>query len=202
MVALRVTLIATTIAGLIVTAPAHACMPWMGPPMLEGESQQAYAKRADEARLKQIADAQRKRQTDGLQQAATIFVGRFVYWFPPYRPTPPKPGQPPAPPKPIPIPDMTNPGPSYFKPIAWFRGTPTRALVRTRNSYTSCGPMGFGDTTFATEGDLYLFFARKGPLIEKNLIDAIAIDKIDDPTLIEFVAKYRKPAAKTALSPR
>ena len=52
--------------------------------------------------------------------------------------------------------------------------------------------MSFGDTDHSQPGSLYLFFARKGPLSEKTLIDAIALDAIDHPALAAFVAKYRK----------
>lgn len=60
-----------------------------------------------------------------------------------------------------------------------------------------CGPMSFGDTSQSQPGDHYLFFARKGPLTETTLIDAIALDSIDHPALNAFVAQYRKrPAAR------
>jgi hypothetical protein len=57
--------------------------------------------------------------------------------------------------------------------------------------------MSFGDTSQSQPGDHYLFFARKGPLTEATLIDAIALDSIDHPALNAFVAQYHKrPAAR------
>ena len=100
-----------------------------------------------------------------------------------------RPGRPPPP---VPLPRLIPyPAPTYFKPIDWFRGAKTTALFKVSRSNTSCGPMSLGDTTFSQAGSLYVFFARNGPLTERTLIDAIAVDKITDPVLIDFVAGYR-----------
>jgi hypothetical protein len=61
-------------------------------------------------------------------------------------------------------------------------------------SFSSCGLRGLGDTSNSQPGNLYLFFARKGPVSEATLIDAITLDPIDHPALNAFVARYRKAA--------
>ena len=50
--------------------------------------------------------------------------------------------------------------------------------------------MALGDTTSSKEGDLFVFFARKGRISDDTLIDAIAVDKINDPALMDLVAPY------------
>jgi len=82
----------------------------------------------------------------------------------------------------------------YFEPVAWFRGHPAQTRFRVEREWSMCGPSGIGDTPYSQTGDLYLLFARQGPLSEKTLIDAIALDKIDDPALTAFAAKYRGKA--------
>jgi hypothetical protein len=182
--------------------PAWACSLVPMPPPRPGESDHAYKARVAEEQRQQAAIWLRDRQADALQRADSIFIARETGWTPPYRPPPaPKarPGQPP-PFVPLPTPAAIDfPPPSYFKPIDWFRGAQTRRLLRVNRSDTTCGPLSIGDTTFSEQGNLYVFFARKGPLSEKTLIDAIAVERINDPALMGFVAKYR---AKPAPTPR
>lgn len=194
----RIALVAALSVATLFASPARACSPVPVPPPLPGESPEAYKARIAEQERKQAADWMRARQTRALQQADLIFIARDTAWMPPYRPPPVRRGRAgqPLPPKPIPPVLIEYPAPSYFKPIGWFRGAQSPTLFRVNRSLTSCGPMSIGDTTNSSEGNLYLFFARNGPLSEKTLIDAIAIDRIDDPALVAFVAKHRgKPPA-------
>ncbi|MCA1198259.1 hypothetical protein K9B35_09795 [Sphingomonas sp. R647] len=176
------------------TLPAKACVIWTEPP-LPGETNSAYEIRVEALRRRQAAERLKERQADALEQAQLIFIARDTVWTPSY-PSPPahkaRPGRPPPfvpPPRP---PVIEFPGSSYYKPIDWFRGARSTRVFSVKVSETSCGPMSIGDTTNGTEGDLYVFFARKGPLSEKTLIDAIALDTIDHPALNAFVAKHRK----------
>jgi len=194
----RIALTACLTATMLAAAPARGCVPWPAPPMLPGESQEAYKARADALMRQQVAEAKRARQADAVERADVIFVGRAVDWYPPVRLPRVRPGQPPPP---APMPRLDFPLPSYFKPVAWFRGGPSTDLFALRGSNTSCGPTGFGDTGFAMKGDLFVFFARRGPLTQRTMIDAIAVDDIVDPALLDFVARYRKPAAGAALPP-
>ena len=194
----RIVWTACLVAVAAMASPARACMPPLLDPMLPGETQDAYRARTDILQRERAAKWLKERQTDDLQRADAVFVARDTWWSPPPRPR--LRGGRPLPPKIMVIP---YPAPSYFKPVDWFRGPRTRALFRVTTSNTSCGPMSIGDTTFSQEGKLFVFFARKGPLSEKTLIDAIAIDRIDDPVLMEFIAPHRgKPPAGPALSPR
>lgn len=194
------------VAGLVavcavaISEPASACTIPPPPPQLQGETVAAYeARLARLYREREMARAQ-ARITRGLADAALIFVARDTAWAPSYRQRPlPKarPGQPPPSiPRPI-APVIAYPAPSYFKPIDWIRGSPVSRIFRVNRSDTSCGPMSLGDTSASEPGNLYLFFARKGPVSEATLIDAIALDSIDHPALTAFVAKYRKrPTAR------
>lgn len=195
----RIALVAALSVAALFASPALACSPVPVPPPLPGESPEAYKARIAEQERKQAADWMRARQTNALQHADRIFIGRDTAWVPPYRQPPvrrTRSGQPIPPPVPVPPVVIEYPAPSYFKPVGWFRGTQSRTLFRVNRSLTSCGPMSIGDTTNSEPGNLYVFFARKGPLSEKTLIDAIAVDKIGDPALLAFVARYRgKPTA-------
>jgi hypothetical protein len=182
-IALAACLTATTLAP----SPVHACMPALPEPRLAGESDEAYKIRTSTLQRERVATWLKERQADVLRRADTIVIARDTPWSPPYRPR--TRGGRPIPPRIEPIP---YPAPSYYKPIDWFKGVRTRALFRVGKSMTSCGPMGIGDTTYSQPGNLYVFFARKGPPSEKTLIDAIAVDHITDPALMEFVARYRK----------
>ena len=178
-------------AAMLAAVPARACTPVPLPPPQPGETQEAYQARVAAEQREQAVRWVKERQADDLQRADLIFIGRTTDWYPPYRMPRLRPGQPPPP---IPMPRFGFPMPSYFKPVAWFRGGPSTDLFSLRGSNTSCGPMGFGDTLSATKGDLFVFFARKGPLSQRTMIDAIALGSIVDPALVDFVTKYRKPA--------
>ncbi len=184
----RIGLIACLTATMLATASARACVPMPMPPMLPGESQDAYKVRIDALFRQQAEDQQRARQADAVSEADLIFVGRTTDWYPPIRIPRARPGRPLPP---VPLPRFEFPMPSYFKPVAWFRGAPSTDLFALRGENTSCGPMGFGDTMPATKGDLFVFFAHKGPLTQSTMIDAIAVDAITDPMLLDFVAPYR-----------
>lgn len=178
--------------------PASACSIALPPPALPGESPEAYKARIAEQERERIAARMRTRQANLLNHADLIFIGRDTAWAPRYRPPSARRDRAgrPLPPRPVRPVVIEIPAPSHYKPVAWFRGPQSQASFKVSRSQTTCGAMSIGDTTNSTEGDLYLFFARKGPLSEKTLIDAIALDKIDDPALIAFVAKYRgKPPA-------
>ncbi|MCW4463249.1 hypothetical protein OK349_16165 [Sphingomonas sp. BT-65] len=195
----HIALTAALNAAALVASPVWACSIAPPPPPLVGESPEAYKVRVAELDRRQTETWLRTRQTTALQHAALIFVARDTAWTPPYRPPPTRrvrAGQPIPPPVPLPKVRYAYPAPSYFKPIGWFRGPRPQALFRVNRSMTTCGAMSIGDTTHSAPGNLYVFFARKGPLSEKTLIDAIAVDSIDDPALVAFVAKYRgKPPA-------
>ena len=169
--------------------PASACSIRFEPP-LEGESDEAYRVRIEQLEKVQAEQYAKQRQTDALENAKLIFIARKTEWTPP----PPKarkklrPGEPP---RPIALPNFEFPMPSYFKPIAWFRGGEITDLFQIRAYNTSCGVIGFGDTTASLPGETFLFFARKSPLSQDTLIDAIAMDKIDNPALVEFVDRHR-----------
>lgn len=177
--------------------PAHACVPAMLPPQRPDESQDAYKTRVDAEMRRQAEQWAIERQANAVSEADLIFVGRTTDWWPPARMPKLRPGQRVPPPVLVPL---VFPAPVYFKPVAWFRGEPSTDLFALRGSTTSCGPIGFGDTGAAMKGDLYVFFARKGPLSQKTMIDAISVDAITDPALIEFVAKYRGRSPKPTSS--
>lgn len=193
------TLAAVLGAAAFAASPASACSIALPPPALPGESPEAYKARIAEQERKQTEAWMRTRQANLLNHADLIFIGRDTPWAPRYRPSPSRQDRAgrPLPPRPVPPILIEIPAPSHYRPVAWFRGPPSQALFKVSRSQTTCGAMSIGDTTNSTEGDLYLFSARKGPLSEKTLIDAIALDKIDDPALIAFVARYRgKPPVR------
>lgn len=158
-------------------------------PRLEGESDQAYQARVDTLRREQAERWLKERQAVALRRAEVIFIARDTAWYPDARPRV-RNG------RLLPLRPLSYPAPSYFKPLAWFRGRRTTDLFQLRAGYSSCGPMGFGDTTSSRHGDRFVFFARKGRVTQDSLIDAIAIDKIDDPALLAFVMKHRGPARR------
>ncbi|WP_343520671.1 hypothetical protein [Sphingomonas sp.] len=192
-------ILAAALSAALFAWPAWACSPVPMPPPLPGESQQAYKARIAEEQRRQAERWLRNRQTDALQRADTIFIARETVWPPPSRPQArAHRGGAPRPPARIKSVSFVDPPPAYFKPIDWFRGPRTRASFRIERSMTTCGVMSVGDTSLSTPSNLYVFFARKGPLSEKTLIDAIAADRIDDPALVAFVARHRgmPPAAR------
>ena len=170
----------------MVAAPAYPCTVSPPDPPRPGESITAYYARISALHQQQEAASLKDRQTRGLQGADLIFIALETVWWPAPRPTS-RNGRPVLPRlKPVPY-----PAPSYYKPIAWFRGLRVTDMFKLRRANTSCGPMGIGDTTFGKSGNLYVFFARKGQLSEKTIIDAIALERINDPALAEFVATFR-----------
>ncbi|WP_423601789.1 hypothetical protein [Sphingomonas sp. MS122] len=189
----RFALAAALSAAALFAWPAWACSPVPMPPPQPGESEQAYKARIAREQRRQAEQWLRDRQADALQRADSIFIARDTAWASPHRPPPvrrTRAGRP-IPPPPVPRVRYEYPAPSYFKPIGWLRGSRPRALFRINRSMTTCGTMSIGDTAYSHPGSLYVFFARKGPLSEKTLIDAIAVDRIDDPALVAFVARHR-----------
>ncbi len=203
------------IAGLIALCaaatlePASACKIPPPPPQLKGESTAAYDARLVRLYREREMTRAQARIARGLADADLIFIARDSIWQPPARPLPvrskvrpsvrrpvgtqvARPHWRPVPPPPAPKTRIFLSDPSYFAPIGWFHGTPMRARFKVGRSKTSCGLRGLGDTSHSQPGDLYLFFARKGPVSEATLIDAIALDSIDHPALNAFVAKHRK----------
>lgn len=187
MITWRVAAPAFLLATTMLAPDAQACMPMPPEPRLEGESDAAYKTRTDTLLRERQAAWFKERQTDDLQRAAIIFVARDTDWWPT-----PKPRYRNGRPLPPVVPMLHYPAPSYFKPIDWFRGPKSTGLFKLTPDNTSCGPMGVGDTTWSQTGNLFVFFAKKWPATGDTLIDAIAVDKIDDPVLLPFVAKYRK----------
>lgn len=189
-------LLAACIAIAMMTpSMGSACVMAPPEPPLPDESDEAYRTRVAAKEKEQAERWAKERQESALQQADLIFIARNRDWYPPSPPQPRvklRPGQIPPPPMPIkPVPIDPNVAKSYFKPVAWFRGDKVTDLFQIRNYMTSCGFQGFGDVRFPEPGDLFLFFARKTPLTDDTVIDAIALDKIDNPQLVEFVAQYR-----------
>lgn len=190
----HIALLACLAATIATLAPASACSIWTEPP-LPGETDEAYRIRVVALEQEQAVRWAKDRQVRALT-ANLIFIARNREWTPPAphpKPLPKlRPGQPPPPPVLIPPVLIQFPAPDYFKPVAWFRGPKITDLFQLRADNTTCGLSGLGDTTHSQPGDVFIFFARKSPVTRDTLIDAIALDKIDDPALLEFVAKYRR----------
>lgn len=202
-------MLATIVGVSLVISPAWGCSPPPLPPELPGESDDAYwARIMRSGRQLELEEATRRIDA-GLRTADLIFIARDTIWQPPARPLPvrskvrpsvrrplggqvARPHWGPVPPLPARKERIGLSNPSYFAPIAWYRGPPSRAWFKVSRDYSTCGPMSFGDTDHSQLGDLYLFLARKGPVSEATLIDAIALDSIDHPALNAFVAKVRK----------
>jgi len=208
-----IALTATLSAVAFVAPSAWACTIPLPPPQLPGESEKAYEARLVELSRKEDRERTQARQVEALWQAGLIFIARDTIWTPPHLPAPvhrplarpvkrlvgravARPLGRTIPPPPAPRGRIDTSAPLYFNPVAWFRGQPSQAPFHVERIKTMCGLIGVGDTVHSQPGNLYVFFARKGPLSEKTLIDAIAVDKIDDPALAAFVAKHRgKPPA-------
>ncbi|RYD48896.1 MAG: hypothetical protein EOP60_14845 [Sphingomonadales bacterium] len=170
-------------------SPAMACTPAPVEPRLAGEDEQIYRTRVDALERTRAARWKKQRQESALERADLIFIAGDTPWSPPPYRLRMRNGLV-MPPQIRPIP---YPAPSYFKPVAWLRGPKTTDLFQLVADNTSCGPMGVGDTTYTRPGKRYVFFARKGRVTRETLIDAIALDKIDDPALIAFVEQHRGP---------
>jgi hypothetical protein len=174
-----------TLALLAVT-PADACTIRLPEPPLPGESDDAYRVRTEALAREQKVRWLKERQENDLRRADWVFVARHISWSPTYKPKYRN-----GVPLPIPLPKFQYPAPMHFKPLTWLKGPEHNKTFKLSTYNTSCGPMALGDTTFSEEGDLFVFFARKGRISDDTLIDAIALDKINDPALIDFVRPYR-----------
>lgn len=168
------------------TSSANACSPPPVDPPLQGESVETYKARLEAEDKAKLAHFLADRQTVNLKRADSIFIARETARAP-RRPAEARNGRS-LPPRSVPT---EYPYPIYFKPVKWFRGTSTGALFRVTLGITTCGPWGVGDASSSRLGQHLLFFGRKGLLTEKVLIDAIAVDKINDPALTAFVTRYR-----------
>lgn len=172
--------------ALLSVSPANACSIAPPEPPLPGESVQDYRIRTDALERENEARWLKERQERNLEQADWVFVAQHIAWPPTYR-TRYRNGVP------VPVPPIKfeYPAPIHFKPLKWLKGPEYSKLFKVTTENTSCGPMALGDTTFSAEGDLFVFFARKGRISDATLIDAIAVNKINDAALIDFVAPYR-----------
>jgi hypothetical protein len=171
--------------ALFAVTPVDACTIRLPEPPLPGESDDAYRVRTEALAREQEVRSLKERQENDLLQADWVFVARHVYWSPPYKPKYRN-----GVPLPIPPVKFEYPAPIHFKPLTWLKGPEYSQIFKVTTHNTTCGPMALGDTTFSMEGDLFVFFARKGQISDKTLIDAIAVNKINDPALIDFVAPY------------
>ena len=183
----RTGLACVLLATAAVATNAHACTPQEPLPRLAGESDDAYKTRTDAVWRGLQATWLKQRQSDDLQRATVIFIARDTAWAPPQKPRyrngrllPPV------------VPAFRYPPPSYYKPIDWFRGPKSTDLFKLDRGMTSCGgAVSVGDASFSEPRTLFVFFASKWPATEDTLIDAIALDRINDPALMDFVARYR-----------
>jgi hypothetical protein len=170
-------------------SPADACSIAPPQPPLPGESDKDYHTRTEALAHENEVRWLKERQEGNLQRADWVFVARHVEWSPPYNPSKPKYRN--GIPVIIPRPKFEYPTPTYFKPLRWLKGPEYSKVFKVETFNTSCGPMSLGDTKFSEHGSLFVFFARKGRITDNTLIDAIAVDKINDPALIDFVRPYR-----------
>lgn len=178
------------------TIPADACVP---EPMRAGESAEEY-----KARLAQQRERwEMQREPYALQRAAAIFIAREatrefldeeMAKARTARPT--RRSERPVPPPPLMV--LRPPESAYFRPVAWFRGAGSDTLIPLTVDWTSCGPSLLGDTGSGKNGALYIFFADAGPISRQTLFEAIAVDGITDPALLEFAANYRRETATLA----
>jgi hypothetical protein len=173
---------------------ARACSPVPLDPPLPGESSDAYRVRVEA--LQREREAQRPaleaewlrdRQAQGLEHAPIIFIARKTPWTPPPRRSTRR-----VPPPPPPVYSLDY-SVSYYTPVAWLRGRPTSARFSVQATRNSCGGMtGVGDETLSEPGTEFIFFATGVPFTELTLIDAIAVDRVTDPTLVAFIARSRR----------
>jgi hypothetical protein len=191
MMIMRWLALAIMFASIATSAPeARACEVGLLPPRLAGENDAAYRQRI--AALEREREAQRPareaewlryRQTEGLEHASMIFIARGTE--PPQehsaRRSPPV------------LTRVEWPPSSYYTPVAWLRGRQVSAPFLVRTSATSCGTLvGVGDANPGDPGAQFVFFASGEPFTGLTLMDAIAIDKVTDPTLVAFVARSRR----------
>lgn len=189
----------TSLAGSILLAdPAPACVTPPREPQMEGESFSAYEARVEKMEREQDEQRVASRQQRALN-APTLFIARaatggFLEQEAAKRQAdqPSGSAQPSEQPVIIPPPPLAVEGRRYFRPIAWLRGTGSQDLVQIETRQTTCGYMSLGDTLFPNDGVQYVFAAKEGPISENTLIDAIAIDKITEPELVELVARHQE----------
>lgn len=192
-------LLAGLASSIIVANPASACTPPRPPePQPEGESLSAYQARIE--KMKHEYDEWRKQRALNApiifisRKANTAFFQQEAEKLEAAQSKPKKHGQPPPPP-----PQFRLIG--YFQPIAWVKGTGAQAILLIKTPITGCGYEPLGDTESAKEGEHLIFFAQDGPISENTLIDAIAIDKITEPELLELVARHRERPGTGSESP-
>lgn len=194
---MRKILIACVALTALLSASAMACSITPPEPPLPNESDEAYKVRIETQEKERAERWAKERQQSALEQADLIFIARNRDWYPPApKPKPqPKARAGHLPPPPVPIkPALFDPNilRYYFKPVAWFRGAEVTELFQVQSYMTNCGGhSGLGDTVYSDPGDVFLFFAHKTPLTRDTIIDAIALDKIDNPALVDFVSAYR-----------
>lgn len=178
--------IAGASVALLSVSPANACSIAPPEPPHQGESDQDYHIRTEALARENEARWLKERQERNVQQADWVFVARHIQWSPPYKPKYRN-----GAPVPIPPIKFDYPVPVHFKPLTWLKGPELSKTFKVSTYNTSCGPMSLGDTMFSEVGDLFVFFARKGRISDDTLIDAIAVDKINDSALVDLVAPYR-----------
>ncbi len=195
----RIALAAALSAVSLTSSPVLACATVIRDRQRPGESLEAYEARLTKIERREARRYIRERQSTSLRNANMIFIGREVEVPMPKRnPLPPAEQTDPST---VTITaqriEVASPRRVYFKPTDWLRGQPSSETFSIGGSLSNCGFRSLGDTSDSQPGDLYLFFARKGPVSEATLIDAIAVDSIDHPALNAFVVKYRKhPVAR------
>jgi hypothetical protein len=184
----RIVRITVAALALFAVSPANACSLRPPEPLLPGESDQDYRTRTEALARENEVRWLKERQENRLQRADWVFVARHVDWPPPNKPRKPKyrNGVLVIAPQP-----MFGSTARHFKPLRWLQGPEYNKIFKVERHNTNCGPKALGDTTFSNEGNLFVFFARKGPISDDTLIDAIAVDKINDPALMDFVRPYR-----------
>ena len=182
----RIAHVAGVIVAMLSVSPANACTIRQPEPPLPGEGDDAYRVRTETLAREQQARWLKERQEYNLQQADWVFVARHISWAPHYKQRYRN-----GVPVPVPLPEIDYRAPMHFKPLTWLKGPKLSKAFKVSTYNTSCGPMALGDTTFSAEGNLFVFFARKGRISDDTLIDAIAVEKINDPALKDFVAPYR-----------
>ena len=182
----RFTQTAGVTLALFAVTPAIACTIRPPEPPLPGESDDNYRIRTETLAREQETRWLKERQERNLLQADWVFVAKQVYWSPPYK-TKYRNGVR----LPVPPPKFEYPAPRHYKPLTWLKGPEHSEIFKVTTDNTTCGLMALGDTTSSMEGDLFVFFASKGRISDDTLIDAIAIDRINDPALMGLVAPYR-----------
>ncbi len=163
-------------------------------PTLPGESPEAYAARVKELMAQREAQWDLEQQAYDLERADLIFIARKTQLPPSVQPVS---GQ-----SEIIVQGLRNSNLQrvHFTPIDWFKGPVSRQTFLNRLWENDCGWTRFGDVTADDAiGQRYVFFARSGRISQDTLIDAIAVDRITDPALLDFVARHR--TVRVAIQP-